>query len=164
MDVEEKPAILPPDEAQARPHREGKANATEMLDTQTHEDEVVFSIFNTGQKRWIAWMASLGAMFSTLNSYIYFPAVVPISNDLGVSVRLINLTITCYLIVAGIAPAFMGDLADHEGRRPAYVLMAVLAVGSNIGLALQKSYTALFLLRMVQSAGSSGFIGRSSQL
>ncbi|MBE3042023.1 MFS transporter, partial [Candidatus Bathyarchaeota archaeon] len=98
-------------------------------------------------------MASFGAMFSTLMSYIYFPAIVPMSKDLGVSVSLINLTVTSYLIVAGIAPAFMGDLADQGGRRPAYLLMFTLVLVSNIGLALQDSYVALFLLRMLQSSG-----------
>ncbi|KAL2126536.1 hypothetical protein VTI74DRAFT_743 [Chaetomium olivicolor] len=37
--------------------------------------------------------------------------------------------------------------------------MFVLVVASNIGLALQKSYLALFVLRMVQSAGASGSYG-----
>lgn len=73
--------------------------------------EPPFSIFTRGQKRWISWMASFGAMFSTLNSFIYFPAVVPMARDLNVSVALINLTITCYLVVAGLAPAVMGDLS-----------------------------------------------------
>ena len=118
-----------------------------------------FSVFTNGQKRWINWLASFGAMFSTLNSYIYFPAVVPIARDLNVSVALVNLTITCYLIVAGIVPAIMGDLADHEGRRPAYLIMCALTVGANVGLALQRSYPALFVLRMLQAAGSSGAFG-----
>ncbi|KAK4242392.1 major facilitator superfamily domain-containing protein [Achaetomium macrosporum] len=118
-----------------------------------------FSVFTNGQKRWVNWVASFGAMFSTLNSYIYFPAVIPIASDLNVSVALVNLTITCYLVVAGISPAIMGDLADHEGRRPAYIIMCVLTVGANVGLALQRSYPALIVLRMVQAAGSSGAFG-----
>lgn len=121
--------------------------------------EPSFSVFTRGQKRWISWMASFGAMFSTLNSFIYFPAVVPMARDLDVSVALINLTITCYLIVAGLAPAFMGDLADHDGRRPVYLLMFILMLGANIGLAVQDSYPVLFALRMIQSAGSSGTFG-----
>lgn len=121
--------------------------------------EPPFSVFTRGQKRWISWMASFGAMFSTLNSFIYFPAVVPMARDLNVSVALINLTITCYLVVAGLAPAVMGDLADHDGRRPVYLLMFVLMLGSNIGLAVQNSYPVLFALRMIQSAGSSGTFG-----
>lgn len=118
--------------------------------------EQPYSIFTSREKRWVSSLASVGAMFSTLMSYIYFPAIVPMSNDLGVSVSLVNLTVTSYLILAGIAPAFMGDLADQGGRRPAYILMFTLVLVSNIGLALQNSYAALFVLRMVQSAGSSG--------
>lgn len=78
------------------------------------------------------------------------------ARDLGVSVALINLTITCYLVMAGLAPAFMGDLADRDGRRPVYILMFILMMAANIGIATQTSYAALFVLRMLQSAGSSG--------
>ena len=73
--------------------------------------------------------------------------------DLGASLTLMNLTATSDLVVAGIAPAFKGDLADQEGRRPAHITMVVLTVGSGVGLALQDSYSALFALRMMQSAG-----------
>ena len=117
-----------------------------------------FTIFTNFEKRWISSVASFGAMFSTLSSYIYMPALVPIAIELGVSVTLVNLTVMSYLVVAGIAPAFMGDIADQGGRRPAYILMFSLVVASNIGLALQKSYVALFVLRMVQSAGASGIL------
>ncbi|KAK1540464.1 hypothetical protein CPAR01_06453 [Colletotrichum paranaense] len=117
------------------------------------------SIFTTSEKRWISYAASFGAMFSTLSSYIYFPALAPMAVDLNVSIALINLTVTSYLIIAGIAPAFMGDIADQGGRRPAYILMFTLVVASNIGLALQNSYPALLILRMVQSAGASGSYG-----
>lgn len=105
---------------------------------------------------WISSLASFGAMFSTLSSYIYFPALVPMANDFKLSLTLINLTVTSYLVVAGIAPAFMGDLADQGGRRVAYVVMFVLFFASNIGIALQTSYAGLLVLRMVQSTGSSG--------
>jgi Na+/melibiose symporter-like transporter len=145
---------LPEVDLQAQDSK-SEETATESRES-TLASEPPFSVFTPGQKRWIAWMASFGAMFSTLNSYIYFPAVVPMARDLNVSVTMINLTITCYLIMAGIAPAFMGDLGDHDGRRPVYIIMIVLMVGSNVGLALQDSYPALFVLRMVQSAGSSG--------
>ncbi|KAK1764932.1 MFS general substrate transporter [Phialemonium atrogriseum] len=119
----------------------------------------VFSVFTPWQKRWICFAASFAGMFSTMSSYIYYPALVPVSLELGVSLFLVNLTVTCYLVVAGIAPAFMGDMADQSGRRPVYMLMFSLMIGANIGIALQKSYPALFVLRMLQSAGSSGLYG-----
>lgn len=131
-------------------------NNTKMSAPDPASVDPPFSIFTHREKRWISSVASFGAMFSTLSSYIYFPALVPMAADLGVSVALVNLTVTSYMIVAGVAPAFMGDLADQGGRRPAYILMFVLVVASNVGLALQRSYPALFVLRMLQSAGASG--------
>ena len=62
------------------------------------------------------------------------------------------------MIVAGVAPAIMGDLADMSGRRAVYLLMLTLFIAANVGLALQDSWAALFTLRMLQSAGGSGII------
>ncbi|EFW13721.1 hypothetical protein D8B26_002538 [Coccidioides posadasii str. Silveira] len=116
----------------------------------------LFSVFTETEKKWISYAASYAAMFSGLSTFIYYPAIVPLGRDLSVSLELINLTITSYLVVAGVAPAFMGDMADQTGRRPVYLLTFSLYVAANIGLALQSSFPALLVLRMVQSAGSSG--------
>ncbi|KAI0523868.1 MFS general substrate transporter [Xylaria bambusicola] len=121
--------------------------------------EELYTVFTKWEKRWINLQSSFAAMFSTLSSYIYFPALVPMARDLHVSVALINLTVTSYLIVAAVAPAFMGDLADQGGRRPVYMIMFIFMLGANVGMALQTSYPALLVLRTLQSAGASGLIG-----
>ncbi|CAP62041.1 uncharacterized protein PODANS_5_760 [Podospora anserina S mat+] len=77
--------------------------------------------------------ASFSAMFSTMSSYIYYPALVPVAHNLGVSVALVNLSVTTYLIVAAIAPAFMGDMADQTGRRPVFMVLFVLMISANAG-------------------------------
>jgi hypothetical protein len=115
-----------------------------------------YSVFTRGQKLWISFVTSFAGMLSTLCSYIYYPAIVPIAQDLGVSIAMVNLTVTSYLLVAAVVPAAMGTMADQNGRRPVYVLMFALFIGANVGIALQTSYPALLVLRMLQSAGSSG--------
>lgn len=119
-------------------------------------DEILYSTFSKTSKRWISVAASFSAMFSGLSSFIYYPAVTPIAEDLHTSIELVNLTITSYLIVSGLAPSIIGDLADRTGRRPLYIATFTIYFAANIGLALQDSYAALFTLRMLQSAGSSG--------
>lgn len=57
---------------------------------------------------------------------------------------------------------FIGDFADKAGRRPAYILCFTIYIAANIGLALQNDYAALFVLRCLQSAGSSTTIALSS--
>ncbi|KAL8810829.1 MAG: hypothetical protein Q9223_002062 [Gallowayella weberi] len=99
----------------------------------------------------ISFAASFAAMFSGLSSFIYYPAISPIAADIHTSVQLVNLTITSYLIVSGIVPSIVGDLADRTGRRPLYIVTFAIYFAANVGLALQESYATLFLLRMLQS-------------
>ena len=115
-----------------------------------------YSVFTKSQKRLTVFLITFAATFSPLSSFIFFPAVNALSRDLHVSVEKINLTITSYMIVAGVAPAIMGDMADMTGRRIVYLLTLGIYVAANVGLAVQSSWGALFALRMLQSAGGAG--------
>ena len=117
-----------------------------------------YSAFGIHEKRYIVFMAAFGGLFSSLPANVYFPALNTLSAELHVSDELINLTLTCYLIFQGLAPTIYGDLADMMGRRPVYILGFVIFIAANVGLALQNSYAALFILRCLQSTGSSGTI------
>lgn len=117
-----------------------------------------YSAFSKRNKRLIIAMVSISSFISPMTQSIYFPAINPIADDLGVSVGLINLTITTYMIMQGISPTIFGDLGDMAGRRPAFIIAFSIYVAANIGLALQDNYAALLALRCLQSAGSSGTI------
>ena len=120
--------------------------------------EEAYSNFSKTQRQWIAFGACFAAMFSGLSSFIYYPAISSLAKSLNVTIELINLTITSYMVVSGIAPSIIGDMADQIGRRPVYIAAFTIYFAANIGLALQISYPALLMLRMVQSAGSSGSV------
>ncbi|KAJ5725559.1 Kynureninase [Penicillium malachiteum] len=124
--------------------------------------DVDYSVFTRSQKRFIVFMASWAGFFSPVSSQIYFPALNTLAKDLHVSNSLINLTLTSYMIFQGLSPMFIGDFADKAGRRPAYLICFTIYNAANIGLALQNNYAALFVLRCLQSAGSSTTIALSS--
>ena len=135
-----------------------------------------YSVFSHRQRKFIVFMVACAGFFSPLSANIYFPALNALSRDLKVSNGLINLTLTSYMFFQGLAPTIFGDLADMTGRRPTYVLGFIIYIGkgfalsdpmgilltprlgANIGLALQNDYAALFLLRGLQSTGSSGTV------
>jgi MFS family permease len=119
---------------------------------------VPYSVFSSQAKRSIVAMCAIAGFFSPFSAFTYFPALEYMAEDLGVSLQLMNLTITMFLVVQGIVPAVLGDLADQIGRRPTYLLVLVVYFAACVGLALQRSYPALLILRMLQSAGSSGTI------
>jgi MFS family permease len=120
------------------------------------EPSVPYTVFTKAQCLLILDLASFAASFSPLSSFIFFPAINDIAHTLDVAIGRINFTIASYMIVAGLAPAFLGDLADKIGRRIIYILMMTIYCAANFGLALQRDWSALFVLRISQSAGSAG--------
>ena len=52
----------------------------------------------------------------------------------------------------------IAGFSDSAGRRPAYIYCFIVYIAANIGLALQRNYAALLVLRCLQSAGSSGTV------
>ncbi|KAK9454598.1 major facilitator superfamily domain-containing protein [Dipodascopsis uninucleata] len=121
-----------------------------------------FSIFDNRQKNLIILIASIAATFSGFASNIYFPALPTIANDLNVSLELVNLTVTSYLIFQGIAPSIWGPLSDVKGRRVAYTVTFLVFLGACVGLAQTENYASLIILRCVQSSGSASTIAIGS--
>ncbi|KAK5086755.1 hypothetical protein LTS08_007168 [Lithohypha guttulata] len=120
--------------------------------------DTTYSVFSKQQKVVIVCLISLAGFFSPFTAFVYFPALQSVSADLNVSLELMNITVTVYLIVQAIVPSVLGDLAKHLGRRPVYLFAFAVYTVASIGLALQRSYAALLVLRMLQSAGSSATI------
>jgi MFS family permease len=134
------------------PHTNEKPSTAEEL----QDTGLQYSVFAPWQKRCILLLAASAGWFSSISSFIYFPAVPFLAGDIGVSIEQVNLSITVYLIVSGIAPTFSGSAADVFGRRVVLLSMLAVYLVVNIGLALQKSLGALLVLRMLQSAAVSG--------
>ena len=133
----------------------------EKLDRGSTPTENPYSIFTKREKLGIVFLVAFAAIFSPLSSFIYFPALSTVAHDLHTTLSKIDLTITSYMIVSGVAPMVIGSLADQIGRRPVYLMMFLVYTLANLGLALQKYYPALLILRMLQSAGGSATIGLS---
>ncbi|KAK7887555.1 hypothetical protein LTR67_009456 [Exophiala xenobiotica] len=125
-------------------------------DTPAAEEVERYSVFTPSEKWCIVAMVSCAAWFSTLSSFIYYPALHSIAQALSVSVAKVNLTVTSYLAVATIAPTLLGDAADTIGRRPVYLIVLGLYFVANISIALSESYDALLGLRLLQAAAISG--------
>ena len=115
-----------------------------------------YSVFTNAEKWCIVAMVSYAAWFSTLSSFIYYPAIHQLSQTFSVSVDKINLTVTSYMAVATVAPTLVGDTADVLGRRPVYMVALSLYIGANIAIVLSNTYLALLGLRVLQALAISG--------
>lgn len=126
--------------------------------TITATDSEAHSAFSKHEKQFIVAMVTMASFFSPLSGQIYYPVMPTLVKSYHLTTALINLTITTYMILQGLAPSFLGTFADAGGRRPAYILAFAIYTIANIGLALQSSFAALMVLRCIQSAGSSGTV------
>lgn len=104
-------------------------------DSQNAEVIENHSVFTIAEKWCILAMVTYAAWFSTLSSFIYYPAIYQLSRTFSVSVDKI-LTVTSYMAVATVAPTLIGDTADVLGRRPVYVIVLGLYIGANIAIVL----------------------------
>jgi multidrug resistance protein len=123
-----------------------------------NDNSEVYSFFSVAEKRIIILLVAIAGFFSPFSAFIYFPALETIATSLSVSLELMNITVTMYLVIQGIVRSIFGDLSECLGRRPVYLLVFIIYLVASIGLACQHSYAALLVLRMLQSAGSSGTI------
>ncbi|KAE9581817.1 hypothetical protein CGMCC3_g2423 [Colletotrichum fructicola] len=114
--------------------------------------------FSRTQRHWVVLLAALAAFVAPLSVFIYIPIIDTLSEELHVSIEFINITITSYLIVQGLVPALLSNIADHVGRRPVYLVSFFTFSVSCIGLALQRLYSELLIFRMMQSAGTSNLL------
>ncbi|QSZ30773.1 hypothetical protein DSL72_000331 [Monilinia vaccinii-corymbosi] len=121
-------------------------------------EEPPYHIFSISKKRQLVYIVSLAGLFSPLSSNIYFPALKEISLDLNVSLSLVSLTVTVYMIVQGLAPSFWGPISDTKGRRVTFMGTFSVYLAANIGLALTENFTTLMVLRAIQAAGSAATI------
>ncbi|KAB8261258.1 major facilitator superfamily domain-containing protein [Aspergillus pseudonomiae] len=126
------------------------------------KDDAPYCSLSERRKISVMLTASFSGIISPISASIYYPALPSLAKDMHVSISLINLTITTYLILQGISPSFTGSFSDVYGRRIAYIFCFTTYIGANIGLALQSDYAALMVLRCVQAAGSSGTIAIGS--
>ena len=144
-----------------RPTDEPKVEQPDRSGVLAKED---YSVFTVGQKRAIIFAGSFAAWFSPMTGSIYFPALDQIGADLGVSDSAMSITVTTYLILQGVAPMMIAGFSNTAGRRPAYILCFTIYIIANLALSLQSNYVALLILRMVQSAGSSGTVALANGL
>jgi hypothetical protein len=138
--------------------------------------EAPYHVFTPRQRWQVVAMISAAGLFSGLSSNIYFPALDAIAQvcndaiyalclrandamqDLNVSLQLVSLTITSYLIIQGISPVIWGSFADALGRRPIYIASFLVYISANVALSFSPNFIVLILFRGLQAAGSASTV------
>ncbi|KAL1878009.1 hypothetical protein Daus18300_002363 [Diaporthe australafricana] len=129
---------------------------TNEPESQMSEAFEAYTIFTRAERCFIIAMISYVSWSANFSTFIFLPALKPLSEAFHVSVGKINLIITVYMAVGAVVPLFVGDAADVLGRRAAYIVTLALFATANLCLALADSYETFLCMRMLQAVGQSG--------
>ena len=145
-----------PDKAILAAHTEEKVQSNIYATT---DPSIPYTTFTKPQKRLITVILTSTMLASPLTATIYLPLLPLLATHFHVSIQAINLTITLYIIFQAISPLIFATASDSFGRRPILLLTYAVYTAASLGLALNKtSYTALLVLRAVQSLGASAVL------
>jgi MFS transporter, DHA1 family, multidrug resistance protein len=90
---------------------------------------------------------------TNLSNDMYLPALAQIATDFGISISLVQLTITAWLAGDTAVQLIVGPLADHYGRRTILLWGGLLFLISTLACTLAASLSWLIAARFVQGIG-----------
>lgn len=118
-----------------------------------------YSVFSTRSKRYVTYLLGYLCLISSLSATIYFPLIPFLAAQYSASIQAINLTITLYVVIQGIAPSFWSSTSDTLGRRPVFLATFIVFTAASVGICFAgRSFIALAFLRALQSIGGSAIL------
>lgn len=102
----------------------------------------------------MALITSLGLMATD----IYAPALPAVTSALSTSPHLVQLTITTFLISAGLSQLVYGPLSDHWGRRPVLLFGMGIYILGTILCTFAHEMTLLLFGRFIQGIGTGAIM------
>lgn len=133
-------------------------NMSDRIVPQEVQRQVPYSALNTQLRICISIILTIAGIISPLTASIFFPVIPDMASSLETSVEKIDLLVTYYMIVQGIAPSLWASVADVLGRRNIYISTFLIYVGTSLGIANCNSYNGIAALRAFQAFGSSPVI------
>jgi hypothetical protein len=92
------PSTISPIANQAEPNTELETDLEKATRTVTNMSQEPYSVYTHKQKIGIILTAALVSVFSPMGSNIYIPSFNSVAHDMHVSLSMINLTLTTYLV------------------------------------------------------------------
>ena len=115
-------------------------------------------MFQTMIRKPNAVMLALFVSCSVMGMTMITPAVPALRTDLGISYNSAQLTITIYLLGIGIGQLFFGSLSDRFGRRPIFLIGALLFCASSVMGTIANSIEILISARAAQGLGAAALL------
>jgi Bcr/CflA subfamily drug resistance transporter len=89
---------------------------------------------------------------------IYVPALPHIATLFSVPASAMQLTLTVFMLTAGLMQLIVGPLSDHFGRKPLAIVMTLIFACGTLLCSYADSIASLIAFRMIQAIGACGML------
>ncbi|TPX33819.1 hypothetical protein SmJEL517_g03342 [Synchytrium microbalum] len=117
-----------------------------------------YSRFTEFQKWSTLVLISSAAVLVPLSTNIYYPALITIQQEFNTTATMVNLTVTCYILLIGWGPILWSIIADSKGRKITYILSLFIFFITSIATSFSTSIEMLLVLRVAQAIGGSSVL------
>lgn len=108
----------------------------------------------SNSKIWIGALMALVTSLGLMATDIYAPAMPAVTQALQTSPHMVQLTVTLFLIAAGLSQLIYGPLSDQWGRRPVLIVGMIIYTLGTILCTLAPHMSWLLLGRFIQGIGT----------
>ncbi|PYH87441.1 MFS general substrate transporter [Aspergillus ellipticus CBS 707.79] len=106
-------------------------------------------------KWFITFVVAVAGAAAPMGSSIFFPSLSQVSQELGTSTTVTNLSISLYMLSMSIFPLWWSSFSERLGRRTIYLVSFSLFVVFNSLCAISSSIAMLIVLRMLSGGASA---------
>lgn len=107
---------------------------------------------------WVGVLAAMITWLGLMATDIYTPAMPAVVHALNTSANTVQLTMTWFLIAAGLSQLVYGPLSDHWGRRRLIITGIVIYTLGSLFCAMAPHISWLLLGRFIQGIGVGGIM------
>ncbi|RFU32211.1 hypothetical protein B7463_g4124, partial [Scytalidium lignicola] len=106
---------------------------------------------------WLKWLVLLQVSFLTFlgpfNSAVVNPALVSIAKTFHITPQAASYQTTAVIVSVGVSPLLWVPLANIYGRRPIYLISAIIGIVATVGSGLANTYPTLIVARVFSGVG-----------
>ncbi|SMO57668.1 MFS transporter [Melghirimyces algeriensis] len=109
---------------------------------------------NTGST-FILYLVCISAFFASFNQNIYSPLIPLIKDSFHVSLTMVNLSVSIFILIAAIMQIALGSLIDIKGARFVLIPGIILIVVASIVCAITHHFAVFLIFRSLQAVGTA---------